>query len=146
MLCTYLRVLSSRSFSSAKVVSLSGYFGGSTAASRETNPLQLSDTIWTCRPNGNISGYRRAPTSTDGSIFSLSACSLPFSSTAVRLCNARTSTGTTASWIDRLMELLLSFGGGTRDSRDLHSILIQNDARSKPRLIILQLQFAAVQS
>src|SRR5262245_48868051 len=72
------------------VVSLSSYFGGSTPARRELPFLAWSVTICTWRDSGNMSGARRVPSSTDGSIFLAAAnfsALLRIADSALRPCS-----------------------------------------------------------
>jgi hypothetical protein len=57
-----------RALSSAIVFSLSSYLGGSMPASRAPPFFAWSQALCTCRVNANISGKRRALSSTVGSI------------------------------------------------------------------------------
>ena len=71
-------VLAMRALSSSNVCSVSSCLGISLPARRATAPFAVSQAICTCRLSGNMSGYRREPVSTAGSIFFASqyACAL----------------------------------------------------------------------
>src|SRR5665213_1539151 len=102
-------VLVIRAWSSGKVVSVSAKLGASPPVRRAAAPLAESEAIWTWRLRGCMSGARRAPISTAGSIFRASAEAAPFSRMAERLRRVRIITGTQASYIEIGMCVLGAF-------------------------------------
>ena len=84
-LITKSTVFAMRAFSSAKVCSVSSYFGISMPARRAIAPLAVSVAIWICRLSGNMSGNRRNEVSASGSIFFASQCACALSSRPERL-------------------------------------------------------------
>src|SRR6185295_18597659 len=93
-------VLATRAFNSSKVASVSGYFGGSTPASRAHAPFEKSVASWTWRVKGNMSGNKRAASSTWGSIFLAAAWATALSKTADMQGSIWRKMGTEARYMD----------------------------------------------
>src|SRR5215475_5796925 len=107
-----------RARSSSNVVSVSSKRLGSWPASRATEFLAMSQPICTWRVSGNMSGARRAASSTAGSIFFSVAKASPFSSTCERLLSALARTSVDIAYMVTFMLVPSVVGlGGCRGGR-----------------------------
>ena len=101
-----------RALSSAIVFSLSSYLGGSMPASRAPPFLARSHALCTWRVNENISGKRRALSSTEGSIAFAAAYASALSRIAESALRPISNTGIDALDIDMAGSSLRQFGSG----------------------------------
>src|SRR5579862_8182493 len=100
-----------RARSSPKLLSLSAKRGGSCAARRATEFFAMSQAICTCRVRGNMSGARRALSSTPGSNLRCSACFTLFSSSAERFPSTFANISTDMACIEIFMVILVKGSG-----------------------------------
>src|SRR5579863_8595833 len=114
-----------RARSSPKLLSLSAKRGGSCAARRATEFFAMSQAICTCRMRGNMSGARRALSSTPGSNLRCSACFTLFSSSAERFPSTFANISTDMACIEIFMVILVK-GSGSQGAQ----ILARQDWRT----------------
>src|SRR5262249_38985265 len=82
--------------------------GGSTPARRAEPFLAWSQATCICRLNENMSGARRQPTRTEGSIFFAATWAAALARTAARAFTPISKTGRDALYIQTGMELILA--------------------------------------
>src|ERR1700754_3535979 len=92
-----------RSFSSGKVVSVSGIDGAVPPVSRAAVFFAESDADWIWNVNGRMSSASFASVSDDSGLSSVFACATALSMIFDRFVSARVITGTDASYIEYAM-------------------------------------------